>query len=162
MAKGKYQYWLTPDGLLLLEAWARDGLSDEQLAHNMGISPSTLYEWKKRFPEMSEALKKGKDVVDVEVENALLLKAMGFKETVRKAVKVKEVQYKDGKRVSEKEHIEYADEEVFVPPDTTAQIFWLKNRRPEQWRDKREVEHSGELNVPQIIDDIGDDADEAE
>lgn len=162
MAKGKYQYWLTPDGLLLLEAWARDGLSDEQLAHNMGIATSTLYEWKKRFPEMSEALKKGKDVVDVEVENALLLKAMGFKETVRKAVKVKEVQYKDGKRVSEKEHIEYVDEEVFIPPDTTAQIFWLKNRRPEQWRDKREVEHSGELNVPQIIDDIGDDADEAE
>ena len=50
MAKGKYQEWLEPDGLLLLEGWARDGLSDEQIAHNMGIVTSTLYDWKKSTP----------------------------------------------------------------------------------------------------------------
>ena len=59
MAKGKYQEWLTPEGLLRIEGWARDGLIDEQIAHNMGINPATLYDWKKKYPEISEALKKG-------------------------------------------------------------------------------------------------------
>lgn len=76
MAKGKYLRWLEPDGLTLLEGWARDGLVDEQIAKNAGISPATLYEWKNRFPEISEALKKGKEVVDYEVENALLQSAL--------------------------------------------------------------------------------------
>ena len=76
MAKGKYREWLEPDGLLLLEGWARDGLTDEQLAEKIGVSTSTLYDWKAKHPEISEALKKGKEVVDYEVENALLLKAL--------------------------------------------------------------------------------------
>ena len=76
MAKGKYQRWLEPDGLLLLEGWARDGLTDEQIAGNIGITATTLYEWKNRFPEISEALKKGKEVVDYQVENALLSSAL--------------------------------------------------------------------------------------
>ena len=138
MAKSKYAKWLEPEGLLLLESWARDGLTDEQIAHNMGISRKTLAEWKKKYGDISDTLKKGKDVVDIQVENALLKKALGMKETVKKAIKVREVKYNDGKRVSEKEHIEYVDEEVFVPPDTTAQIFWLKNRKPDKWRDKVE------------------------
>lgn len=154
MAKGKYEYWLTPDGLLKLEAWARDGLTDEQVAANAGITAKTLYEWKKQYGEICEALKRGKEVIDIEVENALLQKAMGFKETVKKAIKVKEVLYQDGKRKSEKEHIEYADEEVYVPPDTTAQIFWLKNRRPDRWRDKQDIEHSGQIGGVTIINDI--------
>ena len=78
MAKGKYEYWLSPDGLLLLEAYARDGLTDEQIAKNLDITPSTLYEWKRRYSEISEALKKGKEVVDIEVENALLKRALGY------------------------------------------------------------------------------------
>ena len=103
MAKGKYQRWLEPDGLLLLEGWARDGLTDEQIAHNMGITAKTLYEWKNKYSDICEALKKGKEVVDYQVENALLNKALAG--------------------------------------DTTAQIFWLKNRRPDKWRDKpREAE----------------------
>lgn len=101
MAVGKYQKWMEPDGLLLLEGWARDGLTDEQLAHNMGITAKTLYVWKKEYRAICEALKKGKEVVDYEVENALLNKALGG--------------------------------------DTTAQIFWLKNRRPDKWRDKPEA-----------------------
>ncbi len=138
MAKGKYEKWIEPEGLILLEGWARDGLTDEQIAHNMGIRTSTLYEWKKKYSEISESLKKGKEIIDIQVENALLKKALGIKETVKKAIKVKEVKYNEGKRVSEKEHIEYVDEEVFIPPDTTAQIFWLKNRVPDKWRDKVE------------------------
>lgn len=123
--------------MLLLEAWARDGLTDEQIADKMGITTSTLYDWKNKYSEISEALKRGKEVVDVEVENALLDKALGMIRTIKKPIKVKEVLYDNGKRISEKERIEYADEEVFIPPDTTAQIFWLKNRKPNVWRDKQ-------------------------
>lgn len=75
MAKSKAEYWLTDDGLTLLEGWARDGLTDEQLAHNMKIVPSTLYEWKKKYPKISEAIKKNKDIADYEVENALFKSA---------------------------------------------------------------------------------------
>lgn len=77
MAKGKSEYWLTEDGVALLEGWARDGLTDEQIASNMGIVASTLYEYKKKHEKISEALKKGKEVADFHVENALYKKACG-------------------------------------------------------------------------------------
>lgn len=104
MAKGKYEYWLTPEGLTLVEGWARDGLTDEQIAHNMGVAYSTLRKWRDTYEALSAALKKGKEVVDFEVENALFRNAIGG--------------------------------------DTTAQIFWLKNRRPGKWRDKQNIEVS--------------------
>ena len=138
MAKGKYEYWLTEEGLLLISAWARDGLSDEQIAHNMNVAYSTFRIWKEKFSALSAALKKGKEVVDIEVENALYRKALGFKETVKKPVNVKRVDYKDGKRCKEYEEVVQAEEEIFVPPDTAAQIFWLKNRKSDVWRDKPE------------------------
>lgn len=78
MAKGKYEEWLTSEKLLLLEGWARDGLTDKQIAHNMGISRSTLNEWKNKYPDISDTLKKGKEVVDRMVENALLKRALGY------------------------------------------------------------------------------------
>ncbi len=155
MAKGKYEYWLTQEGLLKLGGWAREGLTDEQIAQNMGISRSTLNKWKSEHSDISDTLKKGKEIVDLQVENALLRKALGFKETVRKAIKCKEVEYDKGKRIREKEHIEYADEEVYVQPDTTAQIFWLKNRRPDKWKDKQDVQVSGALEAEQTkLDDL--------
>ena len=141
MAKGKYEYWLTPEGLLKLEAWAGDGLIDEQIAKNMGITPSTLYEWKKNYSEISESLKKGKEVVDIQVENALLKRALGYSYK-----EIKEEKTVDGKRVT------VTTKEVV--PDTTAQIFWLKNRRPERWRDKQDIEHSGQMGGVTIINDI--------
>lgn len=134
MAKGKYEYWLSPDGLLKLEAWARDGLIDEQIAENIGINPATLYDWKKKYPEISEALKRGKEVVDIEVENALLKRALGYSYEEKK-VEVSEDGTKVTKTIKE------------VVPDTTAQIFWLKNRRPGQWRDKHDMELSGEVKA---------------
>lgn len=75
MAKGKYQRWLEPDGLILLEGWARDGLTDEQIASNMGIGKTTLYRWKDEHEAIRESLKRGKEIVDYEVENALLKSA---------------------------------------------------------------------------------------
>ena len=70
MAKGKYQEWLEPEGLLKIEGWARDGLTDEQIAQNMGITAKTLYEWKKKYGEICESLKRGKEIIDRQVENA--------------------------------------------------------------------------------------------
>lgn len=127
MAKGKYQRWLEPDGLLLLEGWARDGLTDEQLAWKMGINPATLYDWKNKYPKISEALKKGKEVVDIQVENALLKRALGYDYQEQRIEKSD----KDGTKIIQTIR--------HIPADTTAQIFWLKNRRPDKWRDKPEV-----------------------
>ena len=114
MAKGKYEEWLTPEGLVCLEGWARDGLTDEDIAGKIGIARTTLYAWKNRYSDISNALKKGKEVVDYQVENALLYKALAG--------------------------------------DVTAQIFWLKNRRPGKWRDKP-IEPAAEGGV-QIVDNI--------
>lgn len=126
MAKCKYHEWLSEDGLIKIQGWARDGLIDEQIAHNMGITTKTLYEWKNKYGEISEALKKGKEVIDRQVENALLKRALGYT--------YDETTYEDGietKRVTKE-----------VAPDTTAQIFWLKNRKPTEWRDKIEQQQT--------------------
>lgn len=132
MAKGKYQEWLKEDGLILIQGWARDGLVESQIAHNMGISEQTLNVWKKSYPVILESLKKGKEVADYHVENALYKSATGYsqEETV----------------IDAKGH-----EHVIVkhyPPNVTAQIYWLKNRRPDKWRDKP-VDDSD--NVPKNI-----------
>lgn len=134
--KGKFEEWLTEDGLTTVEGWARDGLTDAQIASNIGIHISTLCDWKNQFPEFSEAIKKGKAPVDIQVENALLKRALGQIVKVKKPIKLKHKGQIPGKGLIEEERIEYAEEEVYIPPDTTAQIFWLKNRRPDKWRDK--------------------------
>lgn len=143
MAKGKYEKWLTPDGLLKLEGWARDGLTDEKIAEKIGINRDTLYSWKKKYPDISDTLKKGKEVVDRKVENALLERAVGGVHEVKKHIKVKETYYDNQGRKCEKEEIKEVFDEVYVAGDTTAQIFWLKNRKPDVWKDKQNVEISG-------------------
>ena len=120
----KVEEWLEKDKLILLEGWARDGLTEEQIAKNMGIGRTTLYEWKKKEPNIANTLKKGKEVIDFEVENALLKKALGYTVTLNKQKVTK-----DGDVVD-------IQEDVHIAPDTTAQIFWLKNRKPDKWRDK--------------------------
>lgn len=135
MAKGKYQQWLEPDNLLLLQAWARDGFTDEQIATKIGISKQTFYDWKKKYPDFSDSLKKGKEIVDIQVENALLKRALGYE-----YVEYLEECSEDG--IKKKKTVKH------VIPDTTAQIFWLKNRRPDLWRDKRDLEMSGNINNP--------------
>lgn len=144
MAKGKYHEWLEPEGLLKIEGWARDGLTDEQIANNIGIAASTLYEWKNAYSEISESLKRGKEVVDRMVENALLKRALGYsyKETTRELIVDKDTGKAEIKitKIVEKE----------VVPDTTAQIFWLKNRKPNEWRDKR---NSDDLDNVSNVDD---------
>ena len=131
MAKSKADEWLTEDKLTLLTGWARQGLTDEQIANNMGISVASLYNYKNAHLEILEALKKGKEVVDFEVENALLKRALGYS--------YEEKTFEDGilKKVVVKE----------IQPDTTAQIFWLKNRMSAHWRDKVEVNNSNNEEI---------------
>lgn len=127
MATGKYQRWLEPQGLELLKGWARDGLTDEQIAHNMGITRKTLYVWKSRYGAICNALKEGKELVDIQVENALLKRALGYDFQETKVEK------------SDKDGTKIVQTLKHVPGDTTAQIFWLKNRRPDKWRDRRDA-----------------------
>lgn len=136
--KGKYEEWLEDDKLLLLQGWARDGLTNEQIANNIGISTVTLYDWQNKYPSFSNALKKGKEVVDIEVENALLKRAMGYtyEEKTIENGKVTKIVTKQ------------------VAPDTTALIFWLKNRKPQVWRDKQEVQSNVEVENLNVLADI--------
>lgn len=125
--RGKYHEWLTEEGLTKLEGWARDGLTNEQIAHNIGINPDTLYTWMNKYSEIADALKKGKEVVDIQVENALLKRALGYEFEETKVI----VETDGKKRVERvKKH---------VPPDTTAQIFWLRNRTS-KWQNKDKAE----------------------
>ena len=131
----KYTEWLTPEGLVLVEGWARDGLIDEQIAKNMNVAYSTFREWKKKVPTLSAALKQGKEVSDRQVENALFKTATGYyyqEETVTNA----------GEIVTIKK---------YSKPNTTAQIFWLKNRKAE-WTDR--VDINAQVENKNKFDDI--------
>ena len=123
----RFDPWIKEDGLLKIQGWARDGLIEKQIAKNMGVAESTLRNWKNIFPEIAEALRKGKEVVDREVENALYKRALGYWVT-----ETETTTYPDGttKTTEKRRHI---------VPDTTAQIFWLKNRKPDQWREKNDL-----------------------
>ncbi len=143
----KYKEWLTEEGLLKIGAWARDGLTKEQIAENIGISRDTLNTWEKKFPDISDTIKKSREVADIIIENALFEKAKGGKQVLSKPVKVKKVEYKDGKKVKEEENIQYVFEEVYNPPDTAAIIFYLKNRLPDKWKDKQGIDLSGSIDT---------------
>ena len=138
----KYTEWITEEGLLKIEGWARDGLTDEQIADNIGIRRPTLYDWKKKYSDISDALKRGKEVIDRQVENALLKRALGY-EYVETTKELTDLGLTVTKQVTKQ-----------VAPDTTAQIFWLKNRKPHEWRDKKETEVTGNLNVNNPFSDL--------
>ena len=114
MAKSKWE--TVKDKLILVEGWARDGLTDEQIANNLAISIDTFYKYKKKYPEFSESLKRGKEIVDYEVENALLQNALNG--------------------------------------NITAQIFWLKNRKPRQWKDKVNIEDESNKETLEKLDEV--------
>lgn len=123
----KYHEWITEDGCLKIEGWARDGLTNGQISHNIGITSETLRVWSNKYPSISAALKRGKEVVDIQVENALLKRALGYEYEEVKMVVEKDEKGNEKKR----------QEKVIkkVVPDVTAQIFWLKNRKPDVWSD---------------------------
>ena len=130
IAKSKYETDVKPR-LVEIEAWKRDGLTDEQIFKNLGISRDSFYRYKDKYSEFSDALKKGKEVADIEVENALFKRAIGYK---YKEV-IKEVKEIDGKKTT------YVKEVIKeMPGDVGAQIFWLKNRKSSKWKDKQDID----------------------
>jgi transposase-like protein len=118
--------------LVLVEGWARDGLIDKQIAENLGVSYSTLKNWKREYPQFKEALSKGKEVVDRHVENALLKRALGF--------------YYEEDAMSAKGDVKKVRK--YQIPDTRAAMYWLNNRLPEKYRDKQHLEHTGKDGGP--------------
>lgn len=144
--------WLEKENLLRIEGWAKDGLTDEQIAKNMGISRGTIYDWKKNHSDISNALKRGKEVVDREVENALEKAAVGYWVEETKTY-IEEVDGRKKKKIEKNKK--------WIPANTTAQIYWLKNRKPEQWRDKRESQDvTQEERVSEYLKVLGDNIDE--
>lgn len=161
MAKGKYEYWLTPDGLLLIEGWAREGLTDEQIAHNIGIAVGTLYAWKATYPEISEAIKKGKAPVDFQVENALLKRALGYEVTEERTDFKMKPGY-DGKPIPDYETARVTRTKRHIPPDPLSIFYWLKNRKPLFWRDKPMPEVSADDDpLKKLIERLDREADSA-
>jgi DNA-binding XRE family transcriptional regulator len=135
MAKSKY----TEDFPKLAEMYARNGLSDKQIAENLRISQETFYQYVKHRPEFSEALKRGKAPIDFEVENALLKRAMGYEYEEESTEYVAGID-ENGKikpTIKEKRIIKKQ-----VPPDTGAAIFWLTNRQKDRWKQKQHIDHT--------------------
>lgn len=137
----KIKDWLEEDKLILLEGWARDGLTNGQIANNIGIDERTLYRWKEKESLICQSLKKGREVADYEVENALFKRALGY------TIQINEQKIdKDG-------CVHDTTRDMHVPADTTAQIYWLKNRKPKEWRDKVEQEITS-FNRYNIVNDL--------
>ena len=118
MAKGKFDEWLKNDKLILLQGWAREGLTDEQIANNIGISRKTLYEWKNKYSDICNVLKINKEAADYQVENALYRAA--------------------------------------INGNITAQIYWLKCRKPDKWRENRPLPADTEdiKRITEILDGV--------
>ena len=112
MADAKYKEWLLPENLLRIQGWAMDGLTEQDIAENIGIRRETLWDWKKKHSHISNALKVSKDIADRQIENALFKAA------------------KEG--------------------NITAQIFWLKNRKPDKWREQRREQEQQETPIINI------------
>ena len=128
----------------IVGAWlARHGYTDKEIAESFDISEKTLNEWKKKDPDFRKSLKKNKEVTDSQVENSLLKRAMGYEyiEIQEEEVVLK----RKGKRGQQLElpAIKRKTTTKQVIPDTIAQIFWLKNRQPDKWRDRVQHEHGG-------------------
>lgn len=127
--------WMDEDHLALITGWARAGLTYQQIAENMGISRTTLVRWRMQNKELDNALKVNKEIADCHVENALYKSALGFN-------------YEE-QVVSNKSEVLWVTK--FERPNITAQIFYLKNRRPGIWTDRREIKHEADIKAQKIV-----------
>ncbi|MDS1138590.1 helix-turn-helix domain-containing protein [Nitratireductor indicus] len=115
------------------------GATDDEMADFFGVHRSTLYRWKIEYPEFCDAIKSAKEIADERVERSLYQKATGYNYTEEQAIKIKLEQHR--------EEVEVVEVTKHAPADTTAAIFWLKNRRKDEWRDKQEIETKGQVVV---------------
>ena len=181
MAKGKYEKWLEKDNLTRLKAWARDGLTDEQIAQNMGVGVSTLYKWKNKYVEIREALKGSKEIVDAEIEESLIstmkkhtLTTITYK-MVKKDKLVLQGERQEFMNRYKLDHPEASKQDILiatakavdvyeqipqiktvteVDPNVSSMIFWLKNRKPDVYRDQT-FKKLNEANARKAIAEAG-------
>lgn len=155
----KFEHWMTPDGMLLVKAWARNGLTDEELATKLGIVRSTLNVWKLKFPAFAALLAKTKEIVDVEVENSAFDMTTGYEYTEQQAFKIKHVIYNEetGKKSEEYEEVVVVDLKRWQPADIKAIIFWLKNRAGAIWKERQVLDLTD--NQIQLLMEIIDSTD---
>lgn len=158
--ESKVDYWLTDDGLTLISAWARDGLTMEEFCGKIGISRETFRKWRERYPEINEAMSVGKELIDYKVENALLKAALGFT--------TKEIKVTLGKKMLNGEVYEVLKETTTreVAPNVTACMAWLNNRKHDQWKRNRDKvlnleEEDSNINItivrgPKTEKELGD------
>lgn len=128
----KVDYWITEDGLNLIRSWSRDTFSKKEIADRMGITPATLNNWCEKYEEIDEAIKTTKELIDYQVENAVLKAALGYK--------TKEIKVTVGKKMINGEMVEMLKETTVkeVPPNINAAIFWLNNRKFDDWKRNRD------------------------
>lgn len=122
--------WLEEDNLMLIECWSRDGYTFQDIANRIGVSISTLRLWRAKYPEINEALKKGREIIDYKVENALLKSALGYK---TKEVKVTTTM-RHGKVVETIKEVTDREQS----PNVSAIQCWLYNRLPNKWKKNRD------------------------
>lgn len=130
--ESKVDYWLTEDGLELIRSWSRDTFSKAEIAKRMNINVNTLVKWQKQYEEINDAINTTRELVDYQVENAILKAALGYK--------TKEIKITLGKKVVNGEMVEMLKETTIkeVPPNIKAGIFWLNNRKFDDWKINRD------------------------
>ncbi|WP_206460413.1 helix-turn-helix transcriptional regulator [Anaerovorax sp. IOR16] len=149
MAKTKYETQVEPK-IDEISSWAREGMIDKDIASKLNIAYSTFREYVKKHSALSAALKTNKEQADAKVESSLFKKTQGYNVPIKKTFKCKKTIFdkNTGRKVEEIEELKEGFDEVHVPADTTSIIFWLKNRKPDIWKDKRDVEMGGKDGEP--------------
>lgn len=131
MARGKYEEWLEEDNLTRIESWASDGLTNQQIADNIGIGITTLKDWRNKYPSIQAAIKKGRKPVVRHIENALIKSAKGFE---YEETTIEQWVDDDGKKRQK-----IAKHKRYSPPNASAGMFLLKNYKPEKYRNYNEL-----------------------
>ena len=162
----KVEEWLEGDKRTLLTGWSRAGLLVNQICQNMGIGRTTFYKWVNTNADFANIIKNNKDVCDYDVENELYKNTHGMKVTVKEPVKLKQIKYDKvtGKKISETEKVVLVEKEIYIKGDTMAQMYWLNNRKPGDWRNKgKDFEkdemteaNSGLIEIPMVGDSDGE------
>lgn len=115
------------------------GATDSEIAEFFGVSARTIYRWKLEYPDFCQAMQIGKEYADSRVERSLYQKATGYNYIEQQAFKVKVDK--------DQEEVKVVEVEKHCPADFQSGSLWLRNRQPERWRDKQEVQHSGDVQV---------------
>jgi len=156
MAKTKYN----ENFPVLAEGYAREGLIDVEIAKKLGISKNTFYKYISKYNDFRDSIKRGKRPVDFEVESKLLQRAKGYKYKETKTIYLTTPQEiarakKGGLEVKNLALRQEVTEKEVIP-DVTAQIFWLKNRKPDEWRDVKGIDGKMKISIEDIQDLIDD------